>query len=221
MSSTLLPAATGKVNRLGPAVDTGMFTLGPFAQRTDRPLRVLYAGTIGLAQGLGTLVEAARIAGPDVVEVWVAGDGAEGPALRAQLARDPAENVKLLGSVPHDQVPGLYEQVDAAVVLLRDLPIFAGALPTKMFEAMAAGRPVVLSARGEAAELVERHGAGVVVPPEDPTSLAEALKRLSAERTGLEQLGVRARRCAEAHSWDVTADAWQALLERVVLSVGR
>jgi glycosyltransferase involved in cell wall biosynthesis len=80
---------------------------------------------------------------------------------------------------------------------------------------------VVLSARGEAAELVERHGAGVVVPPEDPSRLAEALQRLADDRARLQELGVRARRCAEAHSWEAAADDWRALLERVVLSVGR
>jgi glycosyltransferase involved in cell wall biosynthesis len=210
-----LPSATGRVSRLGPAVDTRLFTPAAPPERADRPLRVLYAGTIGLAQGIGTLVEAARIAGPEVVEVWIAGDGAEGPALRARLQREPVANVKLLGSVPHDQVQRLYEQVDAAAVLLRDQPAFEAALPTKMFEAMAAGRPVVLSARGEAAELIERGAAGVVVAPEDPERLAQALRRLAAERDGLEQLGVRARRCAEAHSWELTAEGWHALLRSV------
>jgi glycosyltransferase involved in cell wall biosynthesis len=210
-----LPAAAGRVSRLGPAVDTGMFRPGSPRERVDRPLRVLYAGTVGLAQGVHTLVEAARIAGPRTVEVWIAGDGAEGPALRTRLASEPAANVKLLGSVAHEQVQRLYEQVDAAAVLLRDQPAFEAALPTKMFEAMAAGRPVLLSARGEAARLIEGQGAGVVVPPEDPEQLADALRRLAGEPGVLEELGARARRCAEAHSWEAAAEGWHALLRSV------
>jgi glycosyltransferase involved in cell wall biosynthesis len=204
------------VHRLGPAVDTERFRPGPPRAGAPGGLRVLYAGTLGLAQGVGTLVEAARIAGPETVEAWIAGDGAEGDMLRAELACAPAENVKLLGSVSHERVPALYRDVDAAAVLLRDRPVFAGALPTKMFEAMAAGRPVVLSARGEAAELVESHGAGLVVPPEDPRALADALAELATDRARLEELGRNARRCAEQHSWDRAADAWHRLLLSVV-----
>jgi putative colanic acid biosynthesis glycosyltransferase WcaI len=103
-----------------------------------------------------------------------------------------------------------------AAVLLRDRPIFRGALPTKMFEAMAAARPVVLSARGEAAELIERDGAGVAVPPENARALAEALTELAADPARREELGRGARRCAERHSWDLAIDAWHDLLLSVV-----
>jgi glycosyltransferase involved in cell wall biosynthesis len=208
-----VPEARGKVHRLGPGVDTERFR--PAASNRDaptRPLRVLYAGTVGLAHGVGTLVEAARLAGPETVEVWIAGDGAEARPLRDQLARQPAHNVKLLGSLPYEEIPRLYEQVDAAAVLLRDRPVFRAALPTKIFEAVAAARPVVLSARGEAAELVERHGAGIVVPPEHPQALAEGLRRLARDRAKLTELGRNGRRLAEAHSWDATADRWHELL---------
>jgi glycosyltransferase involved in cell wall biosynthesis len=210
-----VPEARGKVMRLGPAVDVERFRAAPPRAAAGSALRVLYAGTIGMAQGIGTLVEAARIAGPDVVEVRIAGDGAEAEALRARLALEPAANVELLGSVPHERVPLLYEEADAAAVLLLDRPAFAGALPTKLFEAMAAGRPVVVSARGEAAELVQRHGAGIAVPPEDAGRLAEALEELARDRPRLEELGRRARAVAEAHSWEGTADGWLTLLRSV------
>ena len=212
-----VPEARGKVRRLGPAVDTERFHPATAKTTEDEagPLRVLYAGTVGLAHGVGTLVEAARIAGPDTVEVWIAGDGAEAPAVRDGLARQPATNVKLLGSLPYEEIPRLYEQVDAAVVLLRDRPVFHAALPTKMFEALAAARPVVLSARGEAAELIEGHSAGVVVPPEQPPELAEALRRLARDRASLAELGKNARRLAEPHSWGTIADRWYELLHEL------
>jgi glycosyltransferase involved in cell wall biosynthesis len=209
-----VPEARGRVHRLGPAVDTERFPAMPPRDPGDGRLRVLYAGTLGLAQNVGALIEAARLAG-DQVEVVVAGDGADGPMLRDRLAREPADNVRLLGAVPYAEVPDLYRRADAATVLLRDRPIFAGALPTKMFEAMSSGRPVVVSARGEAAELVEESGAGVTVPPEDPRALADALLALSRDRDRLTEMGAAARRRAEAHDWQSTADRWFELLGEV------
>jgi hypothetical protein len=70
---------------------------------------------------------------PDsAIEVTIAGDGAEGPRLRARLADSGPGNVRMLETVPSERIPGLYEESDVAVVMLRDRPIFHGALPTKM-----------------------------------------------------------------------------------------
>ena len=208
-----------RVVRISPFVDTREFEMAP-VKRRHGPLRVLYAGTVGLAHGLETLVEAARLVGPQVVHVTVAGGGAELGSVR-DMAAAQADNVDVLGIIPADRVPQLYEQSDAAVVLLKDRPVFRGALPTKLFEAMAAGRPLVVSARGEAAELVERYGCGVAVPPEDPVALAAALKRMAGDEHQLRAMGRAGGRAAEAHDVSAGVDTWHALLERVVLSVGR
>ena len=211
-----LPEASGKVVHMPPSVELEAFAPvpppAPIAQ-----LRAVYAGTVGLAQGLDTLAEAARRAGPDVVELRVAGDGAEAPALRSLVDRDGLEHVRLVGVVPHSEVAGLYARADAAVVLLRDRPIFAGALPTKLLEAMAVARPVILSARGEAARLVEEAGAGIVVPPEDPAALANAFEELAADPDRRARLGRAGRRLVEERfGREQRADEWWALLQSVV-----
>lgn len=168
-----------------------------------RPLRVLYAGTVGLAHGLGTLLDAAAVAtsggaaGAPPFAVTIAGDGAEAEGLRARLAAEGPAGVRMLGAIPAERIPALYAESDVAVVMLRDLPIFEGALPTKLLEAMAAARPVVLAARGEAARLVESEGCGVVVPPEDPGALGEALHALGADPARRTALGAAGRRAAE------------------------
>lgn len=185
------------------------------------PLRVLYAGTVGLAHGLGTLLDAtgelerggiANGAGGGAdregarIAVTIAGDGAEAPALRARLANGGGPSaVRMLGAVPAGRIPALYAESDVAVVMLRDLPIFEGALPTKLLEAMAAARPVVLAARGEAARLVEAERCGLVVPPEDPRALAEALAALAADSERRAALGAAGRRAAER---DFGREAW-------------
>src|SRR6476659_3085929 len=157
------------------------------------PLRVLYAGTVGLAPGLDTLFDATegleRSGGGSTLAVAIAGDGAEAPALRARLAAGGPDTVRMLGAVPADRMPFLYAESDVAVVMLRDLPIFEGALPTKLLEAMAAARPVVLAARGEAARLVTAEGCGLVVPPENPEALAAALATLAVDPARRAALG--------------------------------
>jgi glycosyltransferase involved in cell wall biosynthesis len=137
--------------------------------------------------------------------VTIAGDGAEALALRARLAAGSSPGVRMLGAVPAECIPSLYAESDVAVVMLRDLPIFEGALPTKLLEAMAAGRPVVLAARGEAARLVEAESCGIVVPPEDPRALAGALAALATDPARRAVLGAAGRKAAER---DFGREAW-------------
>jgi putative colanic acid biosynthesis glycosyltransferase WcaI len=212
MARTLaaLPTAGGKVTIMAPVVEPQRFAhLAPPPPRPGEPLRVVYAGTVGLAQGIDTLVEAARLAGPEAVELTIAGGGAELDGVR----RRAPGNVRVLGVVPAARVPDLYAEADAGAVLLRDLPIFDEALPTKLLEVMAAARPVVLAGRGESAALVRAAGAGVVVPPGDAAALADALAALPADAA---RLGAAGRAHVEAHfTVEELLDRWVALLERV------
>jgi colanic acid biosynthesis glycosyl transferase WcaI len=200
------PAAAGKVVHVPPAVDLRRFAALPPGP-ADGPLHVLYAGTVGMAQGVETLVEAARMV-PEVV-VTIAGGGAHAKA----VARAAPANVDMLGTVPPDRVPALYGAAHAGAVLLRDLPLFAGALPTKLLECMAAGRPVVLAARGEAADLVRAAGAGVVVQPDSAHELAQALRELAADRGRALELGSRGRETAREFDRAASVERWAALLQ--------
>jgi len=215
------PESAGKAVLMRPAVDLSRFGgatgaaappagNGHPAMATgddERPLHVLYAGTVGMAHGLGTLLDAAEVVErrSTALAVTIAGDGAEAPGLRARLAARGPACVQMLGAVPAERIPALYAECDVAVVMLRDLPIFEGALPTKLLEAMAAARPVVLAARGEAARLVESERCGVVVPPEDPRALAEALESLACAPALRAALGAAGRRTAER---DFGRQAW-------------
>lgn len=216
------PESAGKVSLMRPAVDLERFEPAAetaVAPANGRPMRMLYAGTVGMAAGLDTLLEAAeefeRATGAPPVEVTIAGDGAEGPRLRARLADGGPASVRMLGAVPSERIPGLYADSDVAVVMLRDRPIFHGALPTKMLEAMAAGRPVILSAHGEAARLIESEGAGIVVEPENPTALATAIAELAADPSRRAQLGAAGRRAVEkGFGREAWLDRWCDLLDR-------
>ncbi len=214
-----VPEASGKTRRLWPVVDLDRFNHSTpvSAGRQDGPMALLYAGTLGLAQGLEVLIRASRLAGPGIVQTTIAGDGAEAERLRALTRDEAVSNVHLLGSVPADRVPALYAAADAGAVLLRDLEIFAGALPTKLLETMAAGRPLVLCARGEAAALVKGAGAGVVVEPDNPAALAAALAQLHSDPGRRRELGRAGRAYAEAHfGAGPAADAWTEQLSAAV-----
>jgi glycosyltransferase involved in cell wall biosynthesis len=217
--------SAGKAVLMRPAVDLERFDPDAVSQTREPPLRVLYAGTVGLAHGLDVLLDAAqeleRRADPCSFAVTIAGDGADAQALQVRLANGGPAAVRMLGAVPAEDIPALYAESDVAVVMLRDLPIFEGALPTKLLEAMAAARPVVLAARGEAARVVESERCGIAVPPENPRALAEALTSLAADPGRRAELGVAGRRAAER---DFGRDAWLRRwsdLLASVLSTGR
>jgi glycosyltransferase involved in cell wall biosynthesis len=210
------PAARGKAARVWPVVDLDRFEPAPRSNGSG-PLRLLFAGTVGLAHGLDVLVEASRLAGAEVVQTTIAGDGADWNRVRALVRERQANNVRLLGAIPTERVAALYAQSDAATVLLRDLPIFRGALPTKLIEAMAAGRPLLLAARGESEHLVEQAGAGIVVAPGDAAALAGAMRLLHADVEARRRLGSAGRAYAEAHfGTERAADEWAAWLEDAI-----
>jgi len=210
------PSATGRAVHMPPAVDVERFAGLPAAVDGNGPLRILYAGTIGLAHGLGTLLSAAQLAGPETVHVTIAGGGAEAPQLRARIAEERIGNVALIGTVPAELVPGLLGDAHAGVVMLRDRELFADALPTKLLECMAAGRPVLLAARGESAALVEGAQAGLAVTPEDPEALAAALRTLAAEPERRARMGAAGRAAvSERYARRASVDRWAELLERV------
>jgi len=212
------PESTGKVFQVPPAVDVGRFSaVAPAQPRPDAPLRVCYAGTLGLAQGLGVLIDAAALAGPATVELLIVGEGPEAPALARAISDRRLANVQLLGPRAPSEVPALYASVDAGLVPLRDRPIFEGALPTKLFEVMAAGRAAIVAARGEAAELVSGARAGLVVAPEDPVALAAAFSRLQSAPAQVAAMGERARTAARGYDRSRAVSLWSDLLREVVV----
>ena len=207
-----IPEARGKAQWLPPAVEAGRFTAaGP--PPPQPPLRALYAGTIGLAHGVEHLVEAAVLAGADV-EVTIAGGGAEAATVGRAVERLGAANVRIAGFLPAAAVPGAYARHHAGIVMLRDRPLFRAALPTKLLEIMAAGRSAVVSARGDAADLVTRTGAGVAVEPESPEALAAALRALARDPAAIRAHGEAGRReIAARFDRAAMVDRWVALLD--------
>jgi colanic acid biosynthesis glycosyl transferase WcaI len=160
------------------------------------PFNVVFAGTMGKAQALETVLQAARIvkgSDPDVRFTFIGG-GTEVERL-LDLAREmQLDNVVFEARRPMSEMGAVLGAADLLLVHLKDDPLFAITIPSKTQAYMAAGRPIVMAVRGDAAELVKRADAGVACPPEDPEALAKRiieLRRLPWER--LEEMGQNGR----------------------------
>lgn len=171
-----------------------------------------YLGTVGRAHRAEVLYEAAERSGDDL-GFLVVGPGSEWEALRARQEENPLPNFRLLDKQPPTRVPDLLALSDVSVVHLKDRPLFRTVVPSKLFEAMAAGNPVVLGVRGEAAEIVESTGAGLTVPPESPEALAAAVRRLRENPDIYEEMSRNGRRAVrERFDRRRLADSYRSLL---------
>jgi glycosyltransferase involved in cell wall biosynthesis len=168
---------------------------------------VLYAGTHGISQALTTVAEAAalvarRPVGSSVRFAFV-GDGADKQRLESRIEELGLHHTVLLPGVPNGEMPKLLAAADICLVPLRDVPLFASVIPSKIFEYLAAGKAVIGSVAGEAAQILAEAGAAVV-PPEDSESLAAAIGTLAADGELRELMGKTGRAFVE-ENYDRTA----------------
>jgi glycosyltransferase involved in cell wall biosynthesis len=164
-----------------------------------------YVGTHGMAQGLETVLRTAQmLAGTDIHFLFV-GEGARRKALMTMASAMKLDNVTFTGGVPSPVAVEYLALSDAIVIPLKKSALFEGALPSKIFEAAAMERPIIISADGISAETVTRYGAGVVAEPGDSHALAQAIKRLRSSPALREQCRTGCRELARAHDRDVLA----------------
>ena len=162
------------------SVDTGL----------DGRFVAAYVGTHGMAHGLDTVLEAALLLRRDARIVFLlVGDGAEREGLARRKKELGLENVIMLGQQPKDAMPGVWAATDVSMILLRRDKLFKTVLPSKMFEAMAMGRPIVLGVEGEARALLDEAGAGVGITPQSAEELAGAVARLADDHALCAKLG--------------------------------
>ena len=153
---------------------------------------VTFAGTHGIAQGLPSVLDAAKLAG-NGVELVLIGDGPVRDTLIDSAERRGISNVRFLPQVPLEETPPLLAASDALLVPLSKHETFRTFVPSKLIDFMAVGRPVILSAAGEAEDIVRRAGSGIVVAPEDPRALADGISWLRAHPDDARQMGERGR----------------------------
>ncbi len=158
---------------------------------------VMYFGTLGMAHGLDTVLLAAdRLRQwPEIVFLLV-GEGAERDKIKQRIDELCLQNLHYLGKQPRERIPAFLAASDACLVPLRRSETFKTAIPSKMFEAMIAAKPVILGVEGEAKEILLEARAGIAVPPEDREVLAAAILTLCKDPALSLELGNNGRRTA-------------------------
>jgi len=161
---------------------------------------VMYAGAHGMSNDLGVVLAAARLLeDTPKVQLVLVGDGKEKAGLQAQAVQMKLTNVTFLPPVPKNGMAKTLAGADACIAILKPIDAYKTTYPNKVFDYMAAGRPVVLAIDGVIRQVVEAAGCGVFSPPGDPDALAEAIRRLARNRAESEAMGQKGRRYAEQH----------------------
>ncbi len=181
-----------------------------------------YIGTHGLAHALETLLEAAQQIqhhpqGGRFCLIML-GDGAKKAELVTKARDMKLDNVFFLDSVPKDDVPRYWGLLDVAIIHLRDTPLFQSVIPSKLFESMGMGIPIVHGVRGESAKIVQGHKVGLTFDPENATQLCAQLLRLQSDPALYEDLRTHCLRAAPKFDRTVLAGR---LLSHLEATVGR
>lgn len=163
-----------------------------------------YVGTHGLAHSLNTILLTAQLMQKKnegrEVQFILLGNGAQTKELEATARRLNLNNVCFIESVPKEEVPRYWSVLDASIIHLRDVDTFKSVIPSKLFESIGMGIPVLHGVRGESAEIVEKGQVGITFQPDNPNSLCEALCHLRDNKTRYE--GFRENCLRKAKQYD-------------------
>ena len=185
----------------------------------DEKFVVCYVGTMGMAHGLETLLDAAarlRTQNPAVLFLLI-GEGAEKDRIKALAQSRGLVNIRFLDQQPREKIPAFISASNACAVLLRKTEVFKTVIPTKMLEFMSCSRPVILGVDGQARKIVEEADAGIVIEPENSIALVEAIQRLAANPKLCQQLGAQGREYIVRHfSRSQTANVYIHVLDALL-----
>lgn len=163
---------------------------------------VSYIGTVGMAHGLELVLDAAVAIAPVRPEIvfMIVGSGAELEELREKASALGLENVIFTGRVDHEEIGSYWDASDMTLVLLRDTPLFRTVIPSKIFEALGMGVPIITNVSGEVDRILADTGSAVLAPPSDLHSVVQAIERLAADA------GLRAQMADAALTLSATYD---------------
>jgi len=214
-----------KISVVENGVETTLFA----PREADSPLRselkvegkfvVCYIGTMGMAHGLETLVNAADQLQPTLPDVCflLVGEGAEKERIAGLAKARGLTNLRWVEQQPREKIPAYISASDACLVLLKKTDLFRTVIPTKMLEFMSCARPVILGVDGQARTIMEEGRAGIFVEPESVGAVVKAITRLRGDAQLREAMGANGRRHIVEHfSREHKAAAYIELLENLL-----
>ncbi len=188
--------------------------LAVVSERDSKRIRVIYAGSLGEAYDLDTVLEAASMLRHEGIDFVIAGRGPAEERLRNRIGSSGLTNVTMVGHVSEAELPRLYGAADIALA-----PYIASstvALPLKLFDYLAAGLPVVTSLSGEALQVLETAGAGLQYRAGDAASLTAVVRLLAGDREKLKAMAIAARAAADQFDSAALYERYAAAVESVV-----
>ena len=218
--------ASSRISIVENGVETELFS--PNASESDLKRQlglegkfvVSYIGTMGMAHGLDTLLEAAgalQSAHPEIAFLLV-GEGADKKRIKATVSSRALDNIRLVDQKPREQIPAFICASDACLVLLKKTELFKTVVPTKMLEFMSCARPVILGVDGQARKILEAAQAGVTIEPESTAALVKTIVALADDASSRRIFGANARKYIVEHcSREQTAKDYITVLEDVLL----
>ncbi len=185
---------------------------------------ILYAGTMGKVNDCGVLIDMCRYLkqwGADDVGLVVVGDGKDRPDLERAAESEKLDNISFLDSRPKLEVLAWLKSSCCTLLTVRNLPVLATCSPNKLFDAFAAGTPIIQNTIGWMQALLEEHQCGISVPPDDPEALARAVLTIARDKALRETMSRNALRLArEEFDRDLLAGRMRQAMLSAVASGG-
>jgi len=211
--SVVLNGVDGSVfNRIGKKADLVQ------QHELENKFVIGYIGTHGLAHDLANVINAAEILKErsDVVFMFV-GSGAERSTIENKVNELQLSNVRMIGQQARARMPEFLSLCDISLIPLRDAELFATVIPSKLFESMAMGIPVLMSLpEGEATGIVKSTGCGRAIAPSNPAIMAEAIVEMASSPAALQRYSESGVSAAKHYSRDNFADQMLQVLDGVV-----
>lgn len=183
--------------------DTSMFDpqdIDVTSMRDPDKFIVLYAGAHGMSNDLEVVLQAAALMNErSDINLILLGDGKEKPALQKRAQDMQLSNLQFLPPVPKNQMPATLSAADACIAILKPIPLYGTVYPNKVFDYMAAGKPVLLAMEGVIREVIEEAGAGLIIRPGDPAALADGITYLADHKGEGLEMGSRGREYVKQH----------------------
>lgn len=161
---------------------------------------VAYAGAHGMSNDLGVVLQAAnQLRDHENIHFLFVGDGKEKANLQLEAKTLDLKNVTFLPPVVKNDMHVVFSAVDATLAILKPIDVYKTTYPNKVFDGMAAGRPVVLAIDGVSRAVIEEHHAGVFTPPGDAESLAQTVISLAKDPENAKEMGMNGRKAVQEH----------------------
>lgn len=214
-----------KISIVENGVESALFS--PEAEQKDLRVQlelvdkfvVSYIGTMGMAHGLETLIEAAATLQPTNANIvfLLVGEGADKERIHEIVQRHGLKNVRFVDQQPRERIPAFICASDACLVLLKKTDLFKTVIPTKMLEFMSCGKPVILGVDGQARQILEEARAGIAIEPENTSELVQAILKLAADGAERATFGANARQhIVERYSREQSAKKYASVLMEIL-----